>query len=271
MTRFRFADVTAALCLLALSASSAGAAMNGPVTTEGGMVEGTVENGVTVYKGIPFAAPPVGDLRWKAPQPVRPWSGVKRTAAFAPACMQNGAANPRIGAPAIKVSEDCLYLNIWTPANSAQDKLPVMVWIHGGGFTGGATSFDLYNGANLAKKGVVFVSVAYRVGSFGFLAHPALSAESSHHVSGNYGLLDQIAGLEWVKNNIAAFGGDPNRVTIFGESAGGISVSILAASPLTKGSVSARDLRKRRLVWAYAEIRDSRRSCRAIVAGGKGR
>ena len=235
MTRFRFADVTAALCLLALSASSAGAAMNGPVATEGGMVEGTVENGVTVYKGIPFAAPPVGDLRWKAPQPVRPWSGVKRTTAFAPACMQNGAANPRIGAPAIEVSEDCLYLNIWTPANSAQDKLPVLVWIYGGGFTGGATSFATYNGANLAEEGRRFGQRRLS-GRFLRLSRPSgLERGVAHHVSGNYGLLDQIAGLEWVKNNIAAFGGDPNRVTIFGESAGGISVSILAASPLTKG------------------------------------
>ena len=206
-----------------------------PVETEGGLVEGTAENGLAIYKGIPFAAPPVGDLRWKAPQPVHPWSGVKETKEFAPACMQKSAANPALGVPALKISEDCLYLNIWTPAKSAGDKLPVMVWIHGGGFTGGATSIALFDGANLAKKGVVVVSVAYRVGSFGFLALPALSAESPHHVSSNYGLLDQIAGLKWVKNNIAAFGGDPDRVTIFGESAGGISVSILAASPLAKG------------------------------------
>jgi para-nitrobenzyl esterase len=205
-----------------------------PVRAQAGLVQGTVHDGVTVYLGIPFAAPPLGDLRWRAPQPVASWIGVRQADTFAPGCMQTPIVNRSLGIEAVPVSEDCLYLNVWTPAKSPRDRLPVMVWIYGGGFSIGATSMATYNGENLAKKGVVFVSVAYRVGAFGFLAHPQLSAEQGGH-SGNYGLLDQIAGLQWVKRNIAAFGGDPNRVTIFGESAGGISVSMLAASPLAKG------------------------------------
>lgn len=199
-----------------------------PVKVDGGSVQGTSEGGLTVYKGIPFAAPPVGDLRWKAPQPVVPWQGVKQANQFAPGPIQGG--NPPSGK-----SEDCLYLNVWTPAKTAKDKIPVLVWIYGGGFNAGATSEATYNGEKLAKKGVVLVSVAYRVGQLGFLAHPQLSDESPNHVSGNYGLLDMIAGLKWIQKNIAAFGGDPNKVTIFGESAGGIAVSMLCASPLAKG------------------------------------
>ncbi|NLU38842.1 MAG: carboxylesterase family protein [Bacteroidales bacterium] len=202
----------------------------GQVKVEGGIIQGTVTEDLTIYKGIPFAAPPVGDLRWKAPQPVQKWEGVKQTVDFAPAPMQGG--NPASGK-----SEDCLYLNVWTPAKSAKEKLPVLVWIYGGGFSFGSTSDPVHNGEHLARKGVVLVSIAYRVGQLGFLAHPELSAENPSGVSGNYGLLDQIAGLQWIKNNIAAFGGDPNKVTIFGESAGAISVSMLCASPLTKGLI----------------------------------
>jgi para-nitrobenzyl esterase len=198
------------------------------VKVQGGTIQGTIENGITVFKGIPFAAPPVGDLRWKAPQPVTKWDGIKQTTKFAPSPYQGG--NPPAGK-----SEDCLYLNVWTPAKSAKEKLPVMVWIYGGGFSGGTTADPVCNGENLAKKGVIVVAVAYRVGQLGFLAHPELGAESPNKVSGNYGLLDQIAGLKWVKENIAAFGGNPDKVTIFGESAGGISVSMLCASPLAKG------------------------------------
>jgi para-nitrobenzyl esterase len=198
------------------------------VKVQEGMVQGTFENGLAVYKGIPFAAPPVGDLRWKAPQPAAKWEGVKQATKFAPAPMQGG--NPPSGK-----SEDCLYLNIWTSAKSAKEKIPVLVWIYGGGFSFGSTSEPGYNGEKLAKKGVVLVSIAYRVGQLAFLAHPELSAENPNHVSGNYGILDQIAGLKWIQKNIAAFGGDPNKVTIFGESAGGISVSMLCASPLAKG------------------------------------
>lgn len=198
------------------------------VRVEQGIVQGTIENGLKVFKGIPFAAPPVGDLRWKAPQPAETWEGVKPTIEYAPAPMQGG--NPASGK-----SEDCLYLNVWTPATSADEKIPVLVWIYGGGFSFGSTSDPVHNGEHLARKGVVVVSIAYRVGQLGFLAHPELSAENPHGVSGNYGLLDMIAGLEWIKKNIAAFGGDPNKVTIFGESAGGIAVSMLCASPLAKG------------------------------------
>jgi len=199
-----------------------------PVKVQEGLLQGTFEDGLTVYKGIPFAAPPVGNLRWRAPQPASNWEGVMQATKFAPAPMQDG--NPPSGK-----SEDCLYLNVWTPAKSADERIPVLVWIYGGGFSFGSTSEPVCSGEILAKKGVVLVSIAYRVGQLGFLVHPELSAESPDHVSGNYGLLDMIAGLQWIQKNIAAFGGDPNKVTIFGESAGGISVSMLCASPLAKG------------------------------------
>jgi para-nitrobenzyl esterase len=198
-----------------------------PVATESGLVRGVVEKDLTVYRGVPFAAPPVGALRWRSPQAVEKWEGVREASQFAP--------DPYQGNGGGKVSEDCLYLNIWTPAKSASDRLPVLVWIYGGGFAGGSTSTPVHNGEHLARKGVVLVSINYRVGTLGFLAHPELSAESPHKTSGNYGLLDQIAGLKWVQQNIAKFGGDPERVTIFGESAGGISVSMLCASPEAKG------------------------------------
>jgi para-nitrobenzyl esterase len=196
------------------------------VNTTAGTIEGTVENGIKVFRGIPFAAPPVGELRWKEPQPVTSWEGVLKADKFGPASPQ---PQP------LPQSEDCLYLNIWTPAEYASDKLPVMVWIHGGGFSAGAPLESTYFGEKLTQEGVIYVSVAYRLGVLGFMAHPELSAESPHKVSGNYGLLDQIAALKWVQSNIALFGGDPAKVTIFGESAGAISVSMLCASPLAKG------------------------------------
>lgn len=199
----------------------------------GGTVQGIAADGIGVFKGIPFAAPPVGENRWRGPQPVKAWSGVKVTDHFASGCMQDPAMMTFIGSKE-GVSEDCLYLDIYTPAKSAGDKLPVMVWIYGGGFGAGATSSPTYEGGGLAKLGVVQVNISYRVGVFGFLAHPDLSRESGTG-SGNYGLLDQIAGLKWVQENITAFGGDPSNVTIFGESAGGISVSMLAASPAAMG------------------------------------
>ena len=199
-----------------------------PIKIEGGLVQGTIEDDLTVYRGIPFAAPPVGDLRWKAPQPAAKWEGVLQATKFAPGPIQGG--NPPSGK-----SEDCLYLNVWTPSKSSSDRIPVLVWIYGGGFGAGSTSERNYSGENLAKKGVVLVSIAYRVGQLGFLAHPELTAESPNHSSGNYGLLDMIAGLQWIQDNITAFGGDPDKVTIFGESAGGIAVSMLCASPLAKG------------------------------------
>jgi para-nitrobenzyl esterase len=223
-------------CYIALLALIlfAGACGSPPLTTKvevtGGAIEGMEQDGIFSYKGIPFAALPVGNLRWKEPEPVDSWTDVKNTNAFGPACMQ--AANS-MGNTA-PVSEDCLYLNVWTPAKNLGEKLPVLFWIYGGGFSGGSTSTPMYDGTGFAKKGVVFVSVAYRVGPFGFLAHPELSRESGEG-SGTYGLEDMISGLEWVQENIAQFGGDPSNVTIFGHSAGGAAVSLLAASPITKG------------------------------------
>jgi para-nitrobenzyl esterase len=192
-----------------------------------------------MFRGIPFAAPPVGPLRWKPPQAVRPWAGVKAADHFAPACMQEkrplltAAWNTGVNG----YSEDCLYLNVWTPAKAASDKLPVMVWIYGGGGREGSGGEALYDPNELAKRGVVVVSFNYRVNLFGWMAHPALTAESSNHASGNYGALDQIAALKWVKANIAAFGGDPEKVTIFGESGGSRSVNWVLASPMSRGLV----------------------------------
>jgi para-nitrobenzyl esterase len=196
-------------------------------------VQGVRADGLTVYKGVPFAAPPLGPLRWRAPQPPAPWKGVRRASAFAPACMQTSVSMPGETPP--RVSEDCLYLNIWTPARRPDARLPVMVWIHGGGFSSGSASMPLYWGDRLAKRGVIVVTVAYRLGPLGFLAHPELSRESARGSSGDYGLMDQIAALKWVQRNIAAFGGDPARVTVLGQSAGATSVSLLMASPAAKG------------------------------------
>ena len=194
---------------------------------------GTVADGVAAFKGIPFAAPPIGELRWKPPQPVQAWQGVRKADAYGPSCMQSAQMIALMGAGP-SVGEDCLYLNVWTAAKSAAERRPVMVWIYGGGFAAGMTGIAAYDGQQFAKDGVVLVSVAYRVGPFGFLADPALTREGGG-TSGNYGLLDMIAGLRWVKQNIAKFGGDPARVTIFGESAGGMAVSMLAASPAATG------------------------------------
>src|SRR6201982_770185 len=203
------------------------------VVTESGAIAGTSESGLRIYKGVPFASPPIGELRWRPPVPMAPCSGTRKADAFAPACMQVGVSMPGETPPAI--SEDCLYLNIWTPAKNAQERLPVIVWIYGGGYINGSSSMPLYWGDRLAQKGVIVVTIAYRLGPLGFLALPELTRESPHHSSGNYGLMDQIAALEWIQRNIAAFGGDPKCVTIAGQSSGSISVSILMASPLAKG------------------------------------
>jgi para-nitrobenzyl esterase len=221
-----------------------------PVRVESGMVQGTLEDGLAMYRGIPFAAPPVGNLRWRPPQPVLPWKGVRAASEYGRACMQSNPAIANLPPP----NEDCLFLNVWTPAHG-KERLPVMVWIHGGGFVAGTPAEQLYHGEWLAKKDVVVVSISYRLGVFGFLSHPDLSSESQLHVSGNYGLLDLIAGLKWVRKNIAAFGGDPGRVTIFGESAGAIAVSQLCASPLARG-----------LFWAA--ISESGGSFGPVRAGG---
>jgi len=206
------------------------AAIQEPVPTDGGLLIGVAGANpeVRVFKGIPYAAPPVGELRWRAPKPATKWEGVRTADNFAPTCVQGGATSTPGGH-----SEDCLYLNVYTTAKSAKDRRPVMVWIHGGGLKTGAGSD--YDGEELARKGVVVVTINYRLGVFGFFAHPELTKESDRNASGNYGLQDQIAALEWVQKNVAAFGGDVKRVTIFGESAGSWSVNYLMASPLARG------------------------------------
>jgi para-nitrobenzyl esterase len=206
-----------------------------PVRVEGGRISGLDDGVVRVYRGIPYAAPPIGELRWRPPRPVRAWIGVRQCGSFGPSCPQGGAPD-RQGPLSGSQSEDCLYLNVWTPARSAAERVPVMVWIHGGGFISGSGSLPAGYGERLSGgERVVVVSFNYRLGAFGFLAHPALSVESNHGVSGNYGLLDQNAALRWVRRNIAAFGGDPRRVTIFGQSAGGQSVISHLVSPLSRG------------------------------------
>ncbi|QBE62913.1 carboxylesterase/lipase family protein [Pseudoduganella lutea] len=221
--------------LLATAASLAQAAA--PATTvkvEGGRIEGRVEEGVRAFKGIPFAAPPVGALRWQAPQPVRPWQGVRQATAFGNRCMQLPLyADMVFRSPG--QSEDCLYLNVWAPANPGAKKLPVLVYIYGGGLATGDGSEPRYEGAAMARQGIVALTINYRLGMFGFLAHPELTAESKYKASGNYGLMDQAAALAWVKKNIAAFGGDPDQVTIAGESAGSYSVSAQMIMPMSKG------------------------------------
>ncbi len=214
----------------------AGPALADPIRIDGGMIDGKpLSNGVEGWFGVPFAAPPLRDLRWRAPQPVKPWLGVLHADRFAPMCLQSmrtRTMNHYFGNEAI--SEDCLYLNVWAPADAAGKKLPVVVWIYGGGFSVGSASMANYSGEGLARDGVVRVNLAYRVGPLGFLAHPDLTAEGSGH-SGNYGLMDQVAGLEWIQRNIAAFGGDPGNVTIMGQSAGSMSVSLLQINPRAKG------------------------------------
>ena len=212
-----------------------------PVKTKAGLVSGVAgtKPGIAVFKGIPFATPPVGNLRWAAPKPASPWTGVLSAAKFSASCIQTIVQERKPWTYEFmahnNVSEDCLYLNVWTPAKSAGEKRPVFVYIYGGGFTEGSAAAPVYDGEGLASKGHVVVTINYRVGIFGFFNHPELSAESEHHSSGNYGLLDQVAALEWIHENITAFGGDPNRVTIAGQSAGASSVHALTASPLARG------------------------------------
>ena len=228
---------TAALWLATALAGSATAADR--VKTSNGIIEGTgpQSSGVRIFKGIPFAEPPTGDLRWKPPQPVKNWKGVRQAVQFGPRCMQHpifGDMNFRSNG----MSEDCLYLNVWTPAKSGKERLPVLVYFYGGGFVAGDGSEPRYDGESMATKGIVVVTMNYRLGVFGFFAHPELTKESPHRASGNYALLDQAAALRWVQQNIAAFGGDPKRVTIAGESAGSVSVSAQMASPLSKDLIA---------------------------------
>jgi|KBSSwiStaDraftv2_1062776.scaffolds.fasta_scaffold09922_6 para-nitrobenzyl esterase len=228
------------------------------VRIDSGLVAGTASGQPTVrvFKGIPFAAPPLGENRWKAPQPVAKWDGVRQADAFGAPCAAGagggrgggggrGAAAPGAAAQAAPApaappreparAEDCLYLNVWTSANSPNDRRPVMVWIYGGGFTGGSGGLAWYDGENLAAKGPVIVTFNYRLGSLGFFSHPELAKESGHNASGNYGMMDALAALQWVKKNISAFGGDPNNVTIAGESAGAIMIGAIVGSPQAKG------------------------------------
>jgi len=223
------------LSILIIASTVLFAASSSPqVKTKSGTVEGKDDGKVKVFLGVPYAAPPVGDLRWKAPQPAAKWSGVKKATEFGYHCMQGKVFGDMVfhdpGA-----SEDCLTLNVWVPGKHVDPKLPVMVWIYGGGFVSGTTSESRQDGYNLAQQGVIVVSMNYRLGIFGFFVHPELAKESGHNSAGNYGLLDQLLALNWVHDNIAAFGGDPANVTIFGESAGSFSVSSQMASPLAKG------------------------------------
>jgi len=235
-----FRWIAALLAATTVGATAARAAGLETVRTTGGeLAAGPVREGVTAFKGVPFAAPPVGALRWREPQPASSWAGVRPADQFAASCMQPTITEimpwtREFFAPP-PFSEDCLYLNVWSGAAAPSERRPVMVWLHGGGLNQGGTNLPLYDGTDLARKGVVVVSVNYRVGPFGFLAHPELTAESPNGASGNYGFLDQLAALKWVNENIAAFGGDPANVTVFGQSAGARSVTALMLSPRARG------------------------------------
>src|SRR5580704_10678658 len=218
--------IATALLAFGVALGTAQAAIDDPVKLDTGMISGTSTSSpdVRVFKGVPFAAPPVGDLRWRAPQPAAHWDGVRKAEAFSATCMQGNAG-----------SEDSQYLNVWTGAKSASEKRPVMVWIYGGGYTSGSGSQPMYDGEALAKKGAVVVTLNYRLGAFGFFSYPELTKESDRRGAGNFGVLDSMAALQWVQKNIAAFGGDPKRVTIFGESAGAGAVANLMTVPQAKG------------------------------------
>ncbi len=232
---------TAIASLLGTLPRGASAQIAAPVRVESGLLSGVSgsDPSVRVYKGVPFARPPIGELRWRPPQPTAHWDGVRKADRFGPSAMQpdTGAFGPwtREFIFGNEVSEDCLYLNIWTAAQDAKAKRPVLVYIHGGGFSGGSGEVAVYDGEELAKKGLIVVTINYRLGALGFLTHPELTRESDHYASGNYGLLDQVAALQWIRKNIAAFGGDPGRVAIAGQSAGAVSVHLLTASPLARG------------------------------------
>ncbi len=249
---------SAILTALALASVLAYAQDAPTVTIGAGKLRGVASGNVAVFKGIPFAAPPVGDLRWREPMPVKPWTGVRDASRFSPRCMQNGQ----------DVSEDCLYLNVWTTEWPPKSRKPVMLWIHGGGNFAGASSEPVFNGESLARRGVVLVSANYRLGVFGFFAHSELIAESAHHSSGNYGLLDQIAALKWVRDNITRFGGDPRNVTVFGESAGSLDINVLMTSPLAKG-LYARLIGESGPVVAPPPLADGEKKGREVAAGLK--
>ena len=262
---FGLAAVTAMVTCAVVSGPQVSAGMNGPVRIDSGLVQGVPARDPTiiVFKGIPYAAPPVGNLRWRPPQAAPHWSGVREADRFGPICPQ---PQDRSGQP---MSEDCLSLNVWTPASSADARLPVMVWIHGGGFFAGSGSERVIDGTGLARKGVIVVTLNYRLGVLGFLATPQLSGESPHHSSGDDGLLDEIAALKWVRRNIAAFGGDPDNVTIFGHSAGAGSVNFLSISPLAQG-LFRRGLAESQVRWPQdLELRYLSSSWRSLATAEK--
>ena len=240
-SRLLVANILSVLCvgtLLAVFGPGQGwaAGLNSPelAKTPSGVISGASDDGIVAFKGIPYAAPPAGALRWRAPQPVQPWSQPLKADKYGAICMQKYDAKDN-GVGALPMSEDCLTLNVWRPTANPSHALPVMVWIHGGGFVNGSGTAALYDGSALARQGVVVVTLNYRLGRFGFFAHPALTREAGGGPVANYGLMDQIAALKWVKANIAAFGGDPREVTLFGESAGGMSVNQLMVSPAARG------------------------------------
>ena len=226
--------ITLAAMFLTIGASAQDAPQ---AQTGNGILEGINESGIKVFKGVPFAAPPVGNLRWAAPQPVQKWDGIRKADEFGPNPMQENVFGDMMFGTK-KMSEDCLYLNIWTPAKTMDEKLPVFIYFNGGGLMAGSGSEPRYAGLPMARRGIVAITANYREGIFGFFAHPQLSKETSYKGSGNYGFLDQAAAIKWVKDNISAFGGDPDRITIMGESAGSMSVSALMASPLTRNLIS---------------------------------
>jgi para-nitrobenzyl esterase len=242
------------------------AGMTRPIRTQSGLVSGVPsgrDRAITVFKGIPYAAAPASRLRWRAPQPALPWSGVRKAEDFGPVCPQ-----PR-SQPGQRMDENCLYLNVWTGASSSKERRPVMVWIHGGGFFEGSGSDPVTDGVGLARKGVILVTFNYRLGPLGFLATPQLSAESPHHSSGDYGLLDEIAALQWVRKNIAAFGGDPHNITIFGHSARAGSVNFLSISPLATG-LFQRALAESQVRWPQdLELRYLSSSWRSLATAEK--
>lgn len=258
--------LTAALFALAACTHAPVAPRGALIDAPAGAVQGEARGDLLIFKGIPYAAPPVGAARWRAPQPMPRWSGVRQATAFGPACIQ--PPRPAASVYAIDIgamSEDCLSLNIWAPA--AAQNAPVFVWVHGGSLQSGASSEPMYNGARLAERGLIVVSINYRLGVLGFLAHPELSAESAQNISGNYGLLDQIEALRWIQRNIAAFGGDPANVTLAGESAGGLSVAYLLTSPAARG-LFAKAIIQSANILAVPELREARYGMPSAEASG---
>lgn len=254
-----------AMCALALSACAHGAVAQ-TVTAPAGAVRGSTSDGIARFAGIPYAAPPVGERRWRPPAPAAVWDGVRDATRFGPACVQPTPYVQTIySADLGRTSEDCLTLNVWTPSTTG--KAPVMVWIHGGALVTGSSKESLYDGAALARQGVVVVSINYRLGVLGWLAHPDLSAESPVGISGNYGLMDQVKALEWIKQNIASFGGDPDQVTIAGESAGGLSVLYLMTSPLARGLFD-KAIAQSAYMISTPELKQARHGALAAEAAG---